>query len=683
MKKYISLGLVICMCLLVTITSLSQETTNSVIERIDNPVSSWAQDSVESAMKNSILEKDDVYFYQKPICREQFCELIYNLIHTAKTDEILCIDYALPIIEDTDNIKISELYARGIVKGKSQTSFAPMDFLTREEAATIIERVVKKELPVPMHEVYYIFSDSDLISDWAKDGVQAVCNIGVMKGTGNNEFHPKELFTAEEAIVALMRIFDTYRLNQLNNISGIWVNVERDNETMLITNDEDAKKLKEMLTGLLYINPPCDGIITHRIEFNGISYGVLEDCKEIIKDGKQAKLTDEELETIMNIIARGETFSSDSEKTFSFADTLNSQMPKDENYMFSPISIKMALSMAANGALGDTQSEILNVLGISDIDEFNNTSEDIIKRYSQTEILSLNVANSVWINKGKTPQSFKNEFMTAIEKYYNAEANAVGNHNAKERINAWVNDKTEGKIPKIIENADDFWAMLINAIYFKGAWEEEFSEAATKPDIFHSADGAEDKIDFMNKTDWLSYSETEHAKIVELPYKNRVSKFAEDGEYLGTDVYGDIDVGMYLIMSDYDINVEEEFKKAADNGFKSKYIKLSVPKFKIEYSQSLNDILKNAGIVSAFGENAEFQNMFDGGNMWFTNVLHKTYISIDEKGTEAAAVTAIGMAGSALPPEPTLLKFNKPFYFVIRDNINGEILFMGRFVCGK
>lgn len=178
----------------------------------------------------------------------------------------------------------------------------------------------------------------------------------------------------------------------------------------------------------------------------------------------------------------------------------------------------------------------------------------------------------------------------------------------------------------------------------------------------------------------MNYAETKSAKIVELPYKNRVDNFDENGDYIDSERFDDLDVSMYLIMAD-DINVAEELNAAiGDEAFESIYLRFSMPKFKIEYSENLKDMLKNIGIKTAFDlETANFENMFDTGTMAFTNVLHKTFISVDEKGTEAAAVTAIGMGGSSMPPEPTEIKLNKPFYFVIRDNTSGEILFMGRY----
>jgi len=132
-----------------------------------------------------------------------------------------------------------------------------------------------------------------------------------------------------------------------------------------------------------------------------------------------------------------------------------------------------------------------------------------------------------------------------------------------------------------------------------------------------------------------------------------------------------------VVMSEEKVNPEMAINTISTE---SKYLELSVPKFRIEYSQNLADAVKELGINKAFTPDiAEFTGMFTKSNMWITSLMHKTYISVDEEGTEAAAVTAAGMAGNALPPEPVLLKFNKPFYFVIRDNVNDETLFIGSY----
>ena len=217
--------------------------------------------------------------------------------------------------------------------------------------------------------------------------------------------------------------------------------------------------------------------------------------------------------------------------------------------------------------------------------------------------------------------------------------------------------------------------MLINAVYFKGRWQNEFNKNATSKDTFTDRNGKESQIDFMHKTSWINYSQEDGVQIIELPYLNREEKFDENGEYIETNML-DLDVSMYLMMADTDFNPDYILNNAE---LSSSYISLSVPKFTVEYSAELNDILKNIGIKRAFQQNAEFGNMFDNGNMWITDTIHKTYIKVDEEGTEAAAVTAVGMGGSSLPPEPIKVDFDKPFTFVIRDNTSGNILFMGEY----
>lgn len=365
-----------------------------------------------------------------------------------------------------------------------------------------------------------------------------------------------------------------------------------------------------------------------------------------------------------------------------FEDKLNTQMPDDENYMFSPISVKMALALAANGAEGETETELLNALGVYEISGINALSKEIIERYSKTGNLRLNIANSIWINKSNTNQEFSTDFKNLAMEYYSADVETVDSLSAVEKINSWVSEKTGGKIDGVV-NTPDFWAMLVNAIYFKGAWEEEFSTSLTKKDSFTNFDGSKSTIDFMNMTDWINYAVEGDIKAIELPYKNRFDNFSEDGQFAGSEIYDDIDVSMYLIMADTEKNIGKTLNEMVYfDRFERKYISLSMPKFKIEYETSLNDILKNIGINIAFEKNAEFEKMFDTGNMFFTDTIHKTFINVDEKGTEAAAVTSLAMAGTALPPEPMELKFNKPFYFAIRDNKSGEVLFMGRLAKG-
>lgn len=573
MKKLIS-SILAFFILLSALPSFSEESSIFLA-----PPSQWAIEDVQKSEELNITEKNKNYNYRGAIRRDDFCELAFNLISNVIKAPI---PKANINFTDEKSVKINALFDMGIITGKSNGIFAPADFLTREEAAAILMRISDKLLNVVHTELYFAYADENDISDWALNSIQVISNMGIMKGTGDNKFSPKGIFTTEEAIVALVRM------------------------STFCENKAPEKQV--------------------------------------------------------------------------FTDKLLSQMPQDKNYMVSPLSIKMALALAANGAQGNTQKEILNCICVSDLNSFNDLSKQLIERYSKTENLKLSIANSIWINSDKTKQSFSPDYEIEAKEFYNADVKTTNNKNAVSDVNSWVNKKTNGKIPTIIDNPD-FWASIVNAIYFKGAWQKEFSKSATKKDDFTSQNGSVSQVDFMNKLSWMPIYNSGGITVAELPYKNRFDKVSSDGTYLGSDVYNDLNVSMYLIMGENIENPESELNNVINsNLLNSSYTKFSMPKFKIEFETSLNEILNKLGITDAFSiEKADFKKMFNMGNMFITNTIHKTYISVDEKGTEAAAVTAIAMAGSALPPEPVEIKFNKPFYFVIRDNSSAETLFIGRY----
>lgn len=171
--------------------------------------SDWAKESVEKAKTIYVTERDRNYNYTQPISREEFCELVFNLIcavnrgfHTEDKEVKFT---------DTDNHKVLALNKAGIIYGKSETKFAPDDRLTREEAATILVRMINREMPMVSTEMWFEFDDINDISEWASDSVQTMCNLGFMIGVGENKFAPKGTYTTEQAIVTLMRIYEATR----------------------------------------------------------------------------------------------------------------------------------------------------------------------------------------------------------------------------------------------------------------------------------------------------------------------------------------------------------------------------------------------------------------------------------------------------------------------------------------
>ena len=176
------------------------------------PPSDWAKESVDKAKSLKIINDDVVYPYRMSITREKFCELIYN--YCSMVGELV-VDDGHIAFKDTDNVKVQILNAMGIIKGKSSTEFAPNDLLTREEAATILFRMIDAVHPDwAAHQLYYEFADSKDISDWAMDSIQTICNMGIMEGVGNNKFAPKDIYTTEQALATTVRVTDSYNQQQ-------------------------------------------------------------------------------------------------------------------------------------------------------------------------------------------------------------------------------------------------------------------------------------------------------------------------------------------------------------------------------------------------------------------------------------------------------------------------------------
>ena len=214
---------------------------------------------------------------------------------------------------------------------------------------------------------------------------------------------------------------------------------------------------------------------------------------------------------------------------------------------------------------------------------------------------------------------------------------------------------------------------LLNAVYFKATWQYEFDEKATKEDIFTDKNGNKNQTDFMNKTASYGYYNDNGVELLKLPYKNRVYDIESENM-----LSYDFNVSMYLLRGELD---EKALSNLIDNNsLKNQRIALSMPKFESKFDTSLVNIMKEIGVADAFiPEKAEFKNMFDGGNTYLMEAMHKTYIKVDEEGTEAAAVTGLAGGATSVQSKPKIVKFDTPFTYVIRDDANGEILFMGEY----
>lgn len=375
------------------------------------------------------------------------------------------------------------------------------------------------------------------------------------------------------------------------------------------------------------------------------------------------------------------------EEAATFADALVRAASPEGNWVMSPYSVRLCLAMLANGTKGETQAELLDALQIDDLDAFNQDVKELLATYDgYARIMSLDTANSIWLNQswfdGKG--AYLPDFVEKMDENYRATVEEVTNTDSVERVNAWVSEKTNDKIPTILtEDNREFVTALVNAVYFKAAWENEFSESRTDKADFTNADGSTDTVDMMHQTSGFGYYATPGIEALKMDYR----KYAVDNpEGDNWEYFRDADFSMYLIKADQQIDVQALLDQAE---FTYGDVDISVPKFKVEYGAALDDALQALGVKTAYDrDKADLTAMLDpsglpGGQHFLDTVLQKAYIAIDEKGTEAAAVTAaMNGAGAAPPSRPKLVRTftaDSPFWFVIRDNANQEILFVGQY----
>lgn len=354
-----------------------------------------------------------------------------------------------------------------------------------------------------------------------------------------------------------------------------------------------------------------------------------------------------------------------------------SEEDNGKNIFISPFSISMALAMAYNGAEGSTKDAMANTLqfGGMNLGKVNQGYLDLMGSLENADSqLSLNIGNSVWVDKGfgpKVNQTFTNRLST----YFEGEmfTRQIEDPRTVEDINNWVSDETNKKIDKIVERIDpDMVMFLLNAIYFKGDWTKKFDESKTYRGDFFLPDRSAVEVDLMSTLEDFSHYSGKDFEAVRLPYgRDKVAMYVFlPREGVSLDYF--IDNLNQVDFDDYISNFSSPSK-----------IRVDLPKFKLEYgTKRLNAALKNLGMSMAFDRGAaNFDGIakVDPENLYLSFVDHKAVIEVNEKGTEAAAVTNVGIAVTSMPSYETLI-VNRPFFFVIRDDRSGSILFMGKIV---
>ena len=345
----------------------------------------------------------------------------------------------------------------------------------------------------------------------------------------------------------------------------------------------------------------------------------------------------------------------------------------DKNVLISPDSIITALAMAENGAANNTLAEFTNVMSPGrSVTDFSKDLSSFNKRITSSEVLSLHVADSIWIKNTDTLK-VKDDFIKTNKDYFNAEVYKEPFDNSTiDKVNSWVKTNTNEMIDKILDAiSPDDMMYLINAVAFEGKWADQFTSAETdKNGKFTNADGSESTVEMMSKKE-NTYIEVNNAYGFVKYYRD--SKYAFVG-ILPPEGTSTVDFVNSLKGEDL---IKAITEKKTD---KDVYIKL--PKFKYDYDTSLKDTLQTLGIKEAFTDGADFSNMLeaDSYKVKIDDVIHKTYIELDENGTKAAAVTAIiAKVTSAMPVERQMIQIylDRPFVYAIADMETGLPIFIG------
>jgi len=354
-----------------------------------------------------------------------------------------------------------------------------------------------------------------------------------------------------------------------------------------------------------------------------------------------------------------------------FKEVLQSEEP-DENVMISPLSVSLALAMTYNGADGDTKEAMektLELTGLT-VDEINTNYKLLIDALVSVDPkVLLSIANSIWY---KHTFPVEQDFLTVNQNYYYAEVSPLDflDPDAVNIINNWIADKTNDLITKVLERIPaDAVMYLINAIYFKGIWKFEFDEAETEEEPFYLSNGTTKDLPMMIQEASVNYLSNDLIQAVELQYG-----------------YGNY--SMIILLPQYNKTLDdiinelnnENWNSWLSEFYEAEKVQIHLPKFKFEYEDSLNNELISMGMGIAFDPyNADFSKINPARQLYISRVIHKSFIEVNEEGTEAAAVTVVEIRETT-SGVPTYITFNvnRPFLFAIREKDTNTIIFIGR-----
>ncbi len=388
----------------------------------------------------------------------------------------------------------------------------------------------------------------------------------------------------------------------------------------------------------------------------------------VITSCKKETVELEYKEIILNKVGE-QLVAADNSFGFDLLKTLTAKTDEKENLMISPLSVSLALSMTYNGADAETKTAMENTLRFDGLtmDDININNKQLSEALMSVDSrVDFNIANSIWYRNNF---SVLPDFISTNKSFYDAEVKALDFSSplAKETINNWVADKTNDKITEIVDDIpSDIVMYLINVIYFKGSWKYQFEKSENIIMPFYHSDGTNKDVEMMTQTADLRKMANEDFYLIELAYGQ-----------------GNFVMDLFLPNEDKDVldiiaNLNPENWNSWMNELSAPYkTTIVLPPFKFEYEQLLNDVLIDMGMGVAFNENeADFSKINADNQLFISKVKHKTFIELNEEGTEAAAVTSVSIGLTSVGPGGEII-FDKPFMFVIRELSTGAILFMG------
>ncbi len=345
-------------------------------------------------------------------------------------------------------------------------------------------------------------------------------------------------------------------------------------------------------------------------------------------------------------------------------------LPPDSNCFLSPLSASMALGMALNGAAGETFEAMrtalrLDGLAEADIDRgYRDLIELLTGLDSRTE---MRIANSIW---GHAGLPIERAFLDAGRSFFDAEVATVdfGSPETLDAINGWVREKTGGRISRLLDELrPEEVLFLVNAIYFKGRWRSQFEAGDTRDGPFHGADGRDRTARLMHQNEELRYVDTDAYQGVDLLYGNgafAMTVLLPKAGHTAPEMLAGFDAAKWSALT-------EQFSTAE--------VELTLPRFRLEYGRALNDDLTALGMGIAFDDTrADFSRIADirPDRLYLTRVEQKTFVEVNEEGTEAAAATGVGVGATSAPLVVTMT-VDRPFVFAIRERLSGAIIFLG------